>query len=325
MDYLSLIQSPIKSELNDFIELFGEALSHTDGLLSDVLNRFKQHGGKRMRPMLVLLIAKNFGKVTSATLHGAVSLELLHTASLAHDDVIDESKERRGISSINAIYDNRISILVGDFILATSLKYAALTHSEPIVTALAELGRTLSTGEILQLSSEQAKELSEDLYRDIIQKKTGSLFELCGALGALSVGAGEKEVEASREFGRNLGIIFQIRDDIFDYYDSSEVGKPTGNDMIEGKLTLPVIYALRTTQNQEMKALAEKVSSGDISADEIATLVAFTKENGGIEYAQKVMHDYWERQHNFIDTHVKDEEIGKALSAYLDYIIKRKK
>ena len=323
-DYLSIIKEPISSELADFIALFNQSLSHTDGMLSQVLDHIRQRAGKRMRPMLILLMAKNFGQITSATQHAAVGLELLHTASLVHDDVVDESAERRGQASVNKVFDNKVAVLVGDYILSTALLQVSFTHSEEIVRYLAELGRTLSNGEILQLSNIQNQEISENVYYQVIKQKTAALFEACAALGALSAGADEANIESARRFGQNLGIIFQIRDDIFDYYDLGEIGKPTGNDMVEGKLTLPVIYALKSTQDEDMMTLARKVKNGSVTAEEIARLVAFTKAHGGIEYADRRMWDFHAEAMLFLDTGVNDEAVRRSLKAYLDYVIERK-
>ena len=287
MDYISRIKQPIESELSDFNELFNEALSHTDGLLSQALAYIRQRTGKRMRPMLILLMARNYGSVSEVTQHAAVGLELLHTASLVHDDVVDESEERRGQASVNATYDNKVAVLVGDYLLSTALLHVAYTRNTDIVRYLAELGRTLASGEILQLSNISNEKISEDVYYQVIKQKTAALFEACCAIGALSAGASEEDIELAKLFGQNLGIIFQIRDDIFDYYDSTEIGKPTGNDMAEGKLTLPVIYALNSTEDSEMKELAYKVKERSASQEEIHRLVAFAKANGGIEYAEQ--------------------------------------
>jgi octaprenyl-diphosphate synthase len=275
--------------------------------------------------MLILLMAKNFGQITSSTQHAAVGLELLHTASLVHDDVVDESQERRGQASVNATYDNKVAVLVGDFILSTALLNVAKTGDQRIVEYLAELGRTLSNGEILQLTNIQNQEISEEVYYQVIKQKTAALFEACAAIGALSAGADENLVEEAKRFGQNLGIIFQIRDDIFDYYDSPEIGKPTGNDMAEGKLTLPVIYALNNSSYESMQTLARKVKAGEVNPDEIAVLVEFAKQQGGIEYAESRMWEFHAEAAEFIEHRVGDEAIRKALSAYLDYVIKRNK
>lgn len=325
MSQLSLIKKPIEGYLDDFIKLFNDSLSHTDGLLSQVLEHIRSRGGKRMRPMLILLIAKNYGGISSVTQHSAVGLELLHTASLVHDDVVDESKERRGQASVNAEYNNKVAVLVGDYVLSTALLNVALTNNTHIVQSLAELGRTLSNGEILQLSNIQNSEFSEEVYYEVIKMKTAALFEACCEIGAMSANATEEDLEKAKTFGRNLGIIFQIRDDIFDYYDSKEIGKPTGNDMTEGKLTLPVLYALNSTEDEEMKAIARKVKSRDVSQEEISRLVAFTKANGGIEYAEQKMLELRSQCLQFIDAESVTEEIRIALTAYIDYVIQRNK
>ena len=325
MSQLSLIKKPIEGYLDDFIKLFNDSLSHTDGLLSQVLEHIRSRGGKRMRPMLILLIAKNYGGISSVTQHSAVGLELLHTASLVHDDVVDESKERRGQASVNAEYNNKVAVLVGDYVLSTALLNVALTNNTHIVQSLAELGRTLSNGEILQLSNIQNSEFSEEVYYEVIKMKTAALFEACCEIGAMSANATEEDLEKAKTFGRNIGIIFQIRDDIFDYYDSKEIGKPTGNDMSEGKLTLPVLYALNSTEDEEMKAIARKVKSRDVSQEEISRLVAFTKANGGIEYAEQKMLELRSQCLQFIDAESVTEEIRIALTAYIDYVIQRNK
>jgi octaprenyl-diphosphate synthase len=322
MDYLSTIRRPIAVEMNDFTELFEKCLSYKDGLLGQVLSHIRKRGGKRMRPMLVLLSAKNYGEVSDVTQNAALGLELLHTASLVHDDVVDESSERRGQASVNASYDNKVAVLVGDYILSTALLRVALSNNHQIVQHLAELGRTLAAGEILQLSNISNQEISEDTYYQVIDKKTAVLFESCAALGAISVGMPDEDVEKARQFGHNIGMIFQIRDDIFDYYDSKDIGKPTGNDMTEGKLTLPVIYALNHSGFDSMQTLAKKVKAGTINRDEIAVLVEFTKQNGGIEYAEQKMEEFAKEAQKYIDECVKPE-LKKAYTAYLDYVIQR--
>lgn len=277
-----------------------------------------------MRPMLVLLMAKNFGKVSAVTQNAAVGLELLHTASLVHDDVVDESGVRRGQASVNASYDNKVAVLVGDYILSTALLYVSHTGSQQIVSELAQLGRELSNGEILQLTNIQREEITEEVYYEIIKRKTAVLFETCAKIGAQSVGATGQQIAAASEFGSMLGMIFQIRDDIFDYYDSSEIGKPTGNDMREGKLTLPVIHALKVAGNDHFTALARKVKQGDVTPDEIEELVKFAKDNGGIDYAEQTMRELHDKAMEFIRTEVADSSIKTALKAYLDYVIERK-
>ena len=325
MERLSIIKRPIEGEFDDFVRLFNESLSHTEGLLSQVLEHIRHRGGKRMRPLLILLIAKNYGGVNDVTLRSAVGLELLHTASLVHDDVVDESKERRGQPSVNAVYNNKVAVLVGDYVLSTALLNISYTNNSDILRSIAVLGRNLSNGEILQLSNIKNTEFSEDIYYDVIKMKTAALFEACCEVGTLSVNANERQIELAKEFGRNLGIIFQIRDDIFDYYDSKEIGKPTGNDMAEGKLTLPVLYALNSTHDSEMEEIARKVKRNDVTRYEIARLVDFTKNNGGIEYAERKMLELRQKCMEYIDSESVSEEIRTSLTAYIDYVIQRNK
>lgn len=323
MDYLKTIKTPIINELNEFVTLFNQSLQHTDGTLSQVLDHIRQRGGKRMRPILTLLMAKNFGEVSLVTQNAAVGLELLHTASLVHDDVVDESQERRGQASVNASYNNKVAVLVGDYILSTALLRVAYTSNDRIIQSLAELGRTLSKGEILQLNNFIEGGISEEVYYTVIQQKTASLFATCAEIGAISAHASADEIASATEFGNAVGMIFQIRDDIFDYYDSKEIGKPTGNDMAEGKLTLPAIYALHQTNDAEMMKIAKKVKNHSVNTEEIAQLVAFSKAHGGIDYAVEKMNEYHQNAQVFIEKHVKSPEISVALKAYLDYVIQR--
>ena len=324
MDYLSTIRKPIEGEMNNFVELFKQSLSQGDGMLESVLSHIRQRGGKRMRPMLILLTAKNYGEVSSVTQNAALGLELLHTASLVHDDVVDESDQRRGQPSVNAEYNNKVAVLVGDYILSTALLRVALSDNHEIVQNLAELGRTLAAGEILQLSNISNQEISEDVYYQVIDQKTAVLFEACCKLGAISVGAPRDVIEKAAKFGHNIGMIFQIRDDIFDYYDSAEIGKPTGNDMLEGKLTLPIIYSLTHHENAAVLNLAKKVKNGTINNDEIAILIEFAKQYGGIKYAEKKMEEFAKECQSFIDECVKPE-LKDSFKAYLEYVIQRDK
>ena len=323
MDYLSIIKHPILGDLDDFSKLFNDAFSHSNGLLASVLSYIKKRTGKQMRPILILLLAKNFGKVSDVTLRSAVGLELLHTASLVHDDVVDDSEERRGQKSVNAEYNNKLAVLVGDYILSTALLNISLTANHLIVQNLSELGCILAKGEILQLSTISNSDISEDVYYQVIEQKTAALFESCCAIATLSTNASDEQIEKAKKFGKELGIIFQIKDDIFDYFDSEEIGKPTGNDMLEGKLTLPAIYALRSTNNQEMYNIALKVKQHNVTSDEIKRLVDFTKSNGGIEYAERVMAKLHESCNTYISENIIDNDIQHALYNYVEFIIQR--
>ena len=322
MDKLSLIRQPIEEEMNRYKSLFNEAFSHQNDLLGQMLEYVRGKHGKMMRPMLVILSAKEFGPVNDNVLHSAVTLELLHTASLSHDDVIDESNERRGAASVNALFGNKASILTGDYLLSRSLHEAALTGNVEIVDVVAKLGGTLAEGEIRQLHNLQQATASEESYFEIIRYKTAALFEACGRLGALAAEAPAEKVEICAKLGELIGICFQIRDDIFDYYDSSIIGKPTGSDMREGKLTLPVIFALKNNSNAEIDALAKKVLECKADEESINRLVEFTKTAGGIAYANSVMDKYAEKAYKLLEK-FSNEDVRKALQHYVDFTIQR--
>ena len=324
MDSISLIRTPIEAELEDFKNLFDSSLSSSNALLDNVVSHIRQRNGKMMRPILVLLVARLYGAVRPSTLHAAVSLELLHTASLVHDDVVDESTERRGQLSVNAIFNNKVAVLTGDYLLATSLVHAEQTHSHPIIQLVSSLGQDLADGELLQLSNVSNHSFSESVYFDVIRKKTAALFAACTKAAAFSVEVGEEEAEFARLLGEYIGICFQIKDDIFDYFDSKEIGKPTGNDMLEGKLTLPALYVLNSTKDSIMLEIAIRVKEGTATPDEIARLIEFIKENGGIEHAVRTMNLYKQKAFDLLAS-LPDSEVCAALRAYLDYVVDREK
>ena len=324
MDSISLIRTPIEAELEAFKNLFDSSLSSSNALLDSVVSHIRQRNGKMMRPILVLLVARLYGAVRPSTLHAAVSLELLHTASLVHDDVVDESTERRGQLSVNAIFNNKVAVLTGDYLLATSLVHAEQTHSHPIIQLVSSLGQDLADGELLQLSNVSNHSFSESVYFDVIRKKTAALFAACTKAAAFSVGVGEEEAESARLLGEYIGICFQIKDDIFDYFDSKEIGKPTGNDMLEGKLTLPALYVLNKTKDSAVREIAFKVKEGTATPDEIARLIEYVKENGGIEYAIQTMNAYKQKAFDLLAS-LPDSDVCVALRAYLDYVVDREK
>ena len=325
MNRQSLITAPIEGELKQLIALMHSSLSSDYDLLGQVLEHISQQTGKMMRPILALLMAKCQGEVTEKTLHAAASLELLHTASLVHDDVVDNSQKRRGQPSVNAVFDNRVSVLVGDYLLSTALLHGSLTKDVHIIHLISQLGQCLAEGEILQLSNVSNETISEETYFQIIRKKTAVLFETCAQVGALSAGASEEKVEWARSIGEIIGVTFQIKDDIFDYSDNAAtIGKPVGNDMHEGKLTLPVIHALLSTDSQEMMALAHKVKRQEATDEEIARLVDFTKREGGIAYAEDYMQRLVERAHTLL-AECTDKSVRTALATYIDYVVNRDK
>lgn len=322
MDKLTAIRRPVEQELTAYKELFDAALAHEDDFLGQALDYVRRRQGKMMRPLLVVLMAKELGKVSVNSLRSAVTLELLHTASLVHDDVVDESGERRGQRSVNAVYDNKVAVLVGDYLLSTSLLQAAQTSNIHVVEIISRLGGTLSEGEVYQLANIRKEHISEEAYFHIIYHKTAALFAACAELGAISAGGHADYVARAKRFGELVGLCFQIRDDIFDYYEDSKIGKPTGNDMLEGKLTLPVIYAIQHADNERVTQLAARVKSGEASAAEIAELVDYTKSHGGIEYAERRMRELHNEALQLLDAW-QNAEVRESLRGYIDFVVDR--
>lgn len=323
MDVLQYIRKPIESEMDTYRQVFDSYMVHTNPLLREVLATIVNRKGKMMRPMLTLLAAKLIGgAVNEDSIYAAATFEFFHTASLIHDDVVDESAERRGQESVNSAYSNQVAVLVGDFILANALRCAAKTGSVDLVNSVSDAAQSLSSGELLQLHNVNNQTIDEVVYFDIIRNKTAALFAACAEAGALSVSSDKSVRRIMAQFGENVGICFQIRDDIFDYSSDAAIGKPTGNDMKEGKLTLPVIHAVLVSGSDEMLALARKVKSRMVSQAEIDTLVEFTRANGGIEYAEAVMNSYAQKAKDLLAS-FPDSDAKQALIAYVDYVIDR--
>ncbi len=315
------IRKPIETELENFNRLFDATLSQADGLLGQICQGISKRKGKLMRPILVLLIAKGYGEITPSAYYSALTLELLHNASLVHDDIVDESDERRGAPSARALFGNKAAVLAGDYLLSASLESASLSGNINIVKDVSQLGKRLSEGEIIQLSNTQHNDFSEETYYQVIQLKTASLFATAARLGAISAMQSDSIVRQMDRLGEIIGLCFQIRDDIFDYYDDN-VGKPTGNDMLEGKLTLPVLYALNSTRNAEMLAVAESVKKGTATPEDIERLVNFSKENGGIDYACSSMERLSVEAKTLI-ANFTNPEVRQALMVYTNFVSQR--
>lgn len=322
MDKLARSRRPVEGDLAQYKVLFDGVLAHEDDFLGRALDHVRRRRGKMMRPLLVLLMAKELGEVNVRSLRAAVTLELLHTASLVHDDVVDESRERRGQRSVNAVFDNKVAVLLGDYLLSKSLLVAGETDSLRVVEIISRLGGTLSAGEIYQLANIRSEEASEEAYFRIIRHKTAALFAACAELGALTAGGDEAYVARARRVGELMGVCFQIRDDIFDYFPSTALGKPTGNDMAEGKLTLPAIHALRSAATPEAEEWAARVKAGTATADEIARLVDFTVRHGGIDYAEQRMRGLHAEAAALL-AQWKDGAVREALTDYLDFVVER--
>ncbi len=325
MDKLSIIRQPINGELELLNKTLTDSLYTISPLMNEVIGTYLESKGKQIRPILVLLCAKLFGEVPSITIDAAASLEMLHNASLIHDDVVDESQRRRGVPTLNCLYDNRIAVLAGDYFVSCAQDASIKTGKMSIVASLGILGRELARGEIDQLSNARNHLLDENAYFGVIRRKTASLFHACMKIGALSVDAPEEDVERLALFGEKLGLCFQIKDDIFDYYEDKAVGKPTGNDLREGKITLPLIYAItRGTgeENEQMRSLL--LSEEHLSSESVQILVEYAKRQGGIEYAYTTMERIRSEAIELLDVYP-PSEIRDALVSILDYTIQRDK
>lgn len=323
MDIIKQIRRPIAEDMEKYKLLFDSYLQHSDPLLHEVFLNISSRKGKMMRPMLTLLVIRLLGGVIDdKAMHTAATFEYFHTASLVHDDIVDESEQRRGVKSIHCSYGNKVAVLVGDYLLANGLLCASKVDSPRLVGIVSKAAQALASGEILQLSNVSNQSIDENVYYDIINRKTAALFSACSEAGALRASTDENVIQNMSLFGHYVGMCFQIRDDIFDYDTSADIGKPTGNDMKEGKLTLPLIYALNHSNDEYMQKLAHKVKSGEISDDEIDELVSFTRSNGGIEYAEHVMKTFANKAKDVISSYP-DGEIKSSLMMYVDYVIKR--
>ncbi len=322
VDQLERIKAPVRADLEHFNGILDDTFRHPNALLNAIFERVSSHRGKQMRPVLLFLVAREFGLPTDATYYAAAMLELLHNASLIHDDVVDESDERRGQAALHSQYGNKVAVLVGDFLLSSSLEKAAQTGNLRIVKHISDLGKQLSSGEIIQLSNTYTDEFSEESYYDVIGLKTASLFASTAEVAAISLGAPDEVCRQMYDFGYNVGMCFQIKDDIFDYYDNPQIGKPTGNDMMEGKLTLPAIHVLNTVADDEMRQLARNIKQGVAGKADILRLVDFTKRNGGVEYAQERMSQYARKAETLIArfTHA---DIRESLMLYIDFVLRR--
>ena len=324
MDLLSVIQAPIKEELNTFKEYFGAQLVSDVPLLGSALESVSSSAGKVMRPMLLLLVAKSCGGVKEGAYPAASALELLHTASLLHDDVVDESDMRRGKPSLNALFGNRVAILTGDYVFSLALSNASKTKNIEVIEQLSSLGKALSGGELLQLQTQKTYSYDEDTYFDIIKNKTASLFATCAYIGALSSGASAELAHIMQRVGELVGLCFQIKDDIFDYF-SSDIGKPTGSDMREGKITLPALHVLHNSSLPFVAEIKDKLYSGkELDEKEIETLIDVSVKEGGVEYAMNKIYALRDEALLLLPASVTPECRG-AFEAYFDYVIKRNK
>ncbi|MCM1505255.1 MAG: polyprenyl synthetase family protein [Muribaculum sp.] len=312
----------ISPEITELNQCMVQALATSNPLMNEIVTNYLKVKGKQIRPVLVILSAKLFGQINHATIAGAASIEMLHNASLIHDDVVDDTLVRRNRPTINAIWDNHIAVLVGDFFTSTSLRMAVETGDIRIIDTIANLGRTLSLGEIDQINKARTHVLDEQAYIEIIAKKTASLFVACVEMGGLSVNADSAMTDRLARFAYNLGLCFQIRDDIFDYFADEKVGKPTGNDLREGKVTLPLLYALSCTELPEHEQMLELVRQEELDSEAISRLITFAIDNGGVDYAYRRMASLREEAVAII-SEFPESTTRKAFIDLFDYTIAR--
>lgn len=324
IELLQAIRLPIKDELAAFKGYYDALFDTRIPLLSSAMEHVSSSVGKMMRPMLLFLVAKSCGGITDAAYPAASSLEMLHTASLLHDDVVDESDVRRGSPSLNALFGNRVAILTGDYLFSLALNSAAKTNNIEVIERISMLGQALSSGELLQLHTQKVASYDEENYFRIIKEKTASLFAACAYIGALSTGADSAVAANMQRVGELIGICFQIKDDIFDYYES-DIGKPTGSDMLEGKITLPALYVLRTCTLPSLEAIKEKLySHKELDEKDIELLTGLSKSEGGVEYAMNRIYSLRDEALSLLPSSIQPD-CRAAFEAYFEYVISRDK
>lgn len=320
------IRQCIADEMVRFEQMFSQSLNANVVLAQEVVRYFLDRRGKQLRPIMTILSAKVVsGQVSDATLHAAVALELLHNASLMHDDVVDQSGSRRGAATVNQKWDNRVAVLMGDFFLSRCLAESNATGSLQVSEILASMVSRLAEGELEQLSNVHSHTFSESSYFSVIRGKTASLFAACLKAGALTADASATEVELMGRVGELMGLVFQIRDDVFDYFDATaELGKPTGHDIREGKVTLPLIHALEVAPHDESSRMCEVLAQdGELTDQQVASLVAFAKQWGGIDYAEQYMQRLVGQAKALLSGFA-DSPAAQSLESLVDYCLERK-
>lgn len=322
MPSIKEIQQLITPELKALNELIASTLDSPNELMNRIVDNYLRTKGKQIRPILVILSAKLLSEVNENVIRAAAAVELLHNASLIHDDVVDETKIRRNTPTINGIWDNHIAVLVGDFFVSSSLQLAMMTGDIRIINAIARLGKLLSIGELDQIYCARFHNLTEPAYMQTIERKTASLFMACVEMGGYAVGASDADIAAISEFARLLGLCFQIKDDIFDYYEDKNIGKPTGNDLREGKITLPLLHVLETDTSALRPAMLQLSQQEELSTDDINRLIEYAKANGGIDYAYATMESLKAQAAPILDS-FGNKAVTGYLADILDYTIHR--
>lgn len=324
MKVVEQIKQPILEEMELFESKFKDSMATKVPLLNRITQYIVRRKGKQMRPMFVFLVAKmvSGGKFEERTYRGASVIELIHTATLVHDDVVDESNKRRGFFSVNALWKNKIAVLVGDFLLSKGLLLSIDNNDFDILRLISVAVREMSEGELLQIEKARRLDITEDVYFEIIRQKTATLIAACCGIGAASVGSSDEEIGKMRLFGERIGIAFQIKDDLFDYTDA-KIGKPTGIDIKEQKMTLPLIYVLNTCTKEERGWLIKSVKKFHNDKKRVKEIIAFVKEKGGIEYATEKMKEYQEKALELLETYP-DSPYKDSLLTMVNYVIERK-
>ena len=324
MTTLEDIKAAVSQELEQFDAFYKEAL-HSDNFLLDKVGRYTlKHKGKQLRPLFVFLSAKCFGEVNDSTYRAATFIELLHSATLIHDDVVDDAAERRGFASINALYKNKIAVLAGDYLLSKGMMIALEKHDYQMLDMISETVKNMSEGEIFQLEKAKKFDITEEDYYKIIEKKTASMIGSCCAIGAVSTGADADQVEAMRKFGILAGTAFQIRDDVFDYQPDNKSGKGYGNDIREHKMTLPLIHLLKESSAFERTMIINKIRLSGKRKNTIKEIIKKAYEKKSLQYCEEKMQDFVQQADNQLNI-INDSEAKNALKELMYYCIKRER
>lgn len=316
------IKAPVASDMAEFEQVFKKALSSKVPMLDHITHYLTRRKGKQMRPMLVFLTAKLHGEVNEGTHRGAAFIEMIHTATLVHDDVVDDANTRRGFFSLNALWKNKIAVLVGDYLLAKGQLLVTDNGEFRTLRLVSEAVREMSEGELLQIEKARRLDIDEEVYYDIIQRKTASLIATCCAVGASTAGVEDEQVQQMKRFGTKLGIAFQIKDDLFDYQEVNRSGKPSGIDIKEQKMTLPLIYALQHAKKQDKKRIINTVKNHHNNPKRVAEVVDYVNHSGGIPYAEAAMRKYKDEALAMLETFPQSAE-RNALQELADYVVER--
>ncbi|MBE50580.1 MAG: polyprenyl synthetase [Flavobacteriales bacterium] len=322
MNSIDKIKLPIKKELDEFEKKFKDSLKSEVPLLDKIMNYIIQRKGKQMRPMLVFLCAKAFGNINEKCYRAASLIELLHTATLVHDDIVDEANFRRNMFSINAIWKNKIAVLVGDFLLSKGLSLAVENEDFELLKIVNAAVQDMSEGELLQIEKTRRLDINETTYFNIIRKKTAALIATCCASGGSAAGLSVEKVNNLYTFGENIGVAFQIKDDLFDYTTNDYIGKPIGIDLKEKKMTLPLIYTLNKVEAKKKKEIKKMVNN--INDKNISEIIKLVQNEGGVEYAINQMQIYQKKALGFL-SELPDNECKTALSSLINYVVNRNK